>query len=118
MRQPVTPWFIGRLLGACALLALLSPAAQAYSFRQSYIPPEIAYADDLRQKVTLPGKIDVNQANFNQLKLLPGFDEELALKLMRIRPIENIQDFYRMPGLEHKQVERLIQMIQPKILLK
>lgn len=92
------------------------PNAQAASYMENYIPPELAFADDLRQKVKLPGKININRASLNQLEVIPGLDEELALKIIRTRPFENFQDFYRMPGVEKKRIDRLIKQLQPKII--
>lgn len=97
----------------------LPAAAHAHALAETYMPPELAFADDLRQKVTIPEKVNINRGSLNQLLVLPGFDEEIALKVMRHRPFEDVQDFYRkMPGLEKKNIDRLIQQIQPKVLFK
>lgn len=111
---------VTRLLGTALLAACLAlPVAHAYSLRDSYIPPEITYADDLSQRIHLPHQVDINRAGLNDLKVLPGFDEELALKVLRNRPFEGIQDFYKkLPGLESKQIDRLIRQFQPKVLFK
>ncbi len=101
------------------LLAWLSggvyPAAAA-TFWDTYVPPELAFQDDLRQSITLPQRINVNLDSLNQLKTLPGLNEDIALKVMRNRPYADVQDFYRkLPGLDKKRIDRLIQQIQPKI---
>ncbi len=102
-----------------ALYGVQVPLAQAYSAHTRYIPPEIVYADDLRQRVTLPQRLNLNRAGLNDLKTLPGFDEELALKVMRNRPFEDVQDFYRkMPEVGTPRIDRLIQQIQPKVIFK
>lgn len=101
-----------------ALGALMMPAASGYSLQDSYVPPEIAHTEALRPRVTLPSKVNINTANLNQLSVLPGFDEELALKVIRHRPMAEIRDFYRIPGLEPKYLERLIQSFQPRIIFK
>lgn len=84
-----------------------------------YFAPEMAYANDLRQTVTVPQKVNINHSTFNQLKVLPAFNEELALKVMRCRPFEGVKDFYRkMPDLGKKNIDLLIQQVQPKLLFK
>jgi len=97
----------------------ISSAAVAATNMQPYYPPEVAYADDLRQKVKVPEKININTSGLNQLKALPGFNEELALKVMRCRPCENVQDFYKkLPGMSKKNIDLLIKQIEPKIQFK
>lgn len=94
-------------------------AAMAETHWDPYIPPELAFSDDLRQKITLPTKLNINQSSLTQLKILPGFDEEIALKVMRGRPFVDIQDFYsKLPGLNKKQIDHLIEQVQPRILFK
>lgn len=92
-------------------------SASAATFWDTYIPPELAFQDDLRQTITLPQRININQDSLNQLKALPGLNnEDIALKVMRNRPYTDVQDFYRkLPGLDKKRIDRLIQQIQPKI---
>jgi hypothetical protein len=81
-----------------------------------YVPPEFVYADDLRQSVTLPGRININQASFNQLNILPGFDADLALKVLRSRPFRDMHDFYlKMPASSHKQIDILLERLQNSI---
>lgn len=108
------------LLTAVCLLGVLnnSPALSA-TYWDPYIPPEVSYADHLRQRITIPKQIDINQGTLSQLKLLPGFNEDIALKVMRNRPFVDIQDFYhRLPGMNKKSMDRLIEQVQPKILFK
>ncbi|WMU93348.1 photosystem II 12 kDa extrinsic protein [Microcystis phage MaAM05] len=93
----------------------ISPALAA-TFWDTYVPPELAFQDDLRQTIALPQRININQDSLNQLKVLPGLNEDIALKVMRNRPYTDVQDFYRkLPGLDKKRIDRLIQQIQPKI---
>jgi hypothetical protein len=97
----------GMLWGAVA-----SMPAQA-SGGLEYAPPEAMFAEDLHQKVTLPGRINLNQASLNQLAILPGFDVDLALKVMRSRPFSNLQDFYqKMPSSSHRQLNYLLDRLQ------
>lgn len=94
-------------------VAMLRPPACHAGY---YVPPEFVYADDLRQAVTLPGRVNINQASFNQLNILPGFDADLALKVLRSRPFKDMQDFYaRMPASSHKQIDVLLERLQSSI---
>lgn len=110
------------IVGCLASLFLLGGRAapvRAEMLWNAYIPPELAYADQLRQRVTIPKTTNINESSLNQLKVLPGFTEEIALKVMRNRPFEGIQDFYRkMPGLDKKRIDRLIEQVQPKLRFK
>lgn len=107
------------LIAITMLTALWPHPAMALMGWDAYIPPELAFKDDIRQKVTLPKKLNINQSSLTQLQVLPGFDEEIALKVMRGRPFSDIQDFYgKLPGLSKKQIDTLIEQIQPKILFK
>jgi DNA uptake protein ComE-like DNA-binding protein len=104
-------------LGAAALSLLYVGTAKAASLWDPYIPPEVAFSDDLRQHVTVPDKVNINHGSMSELKVLPGFDEEIVLKVLRARPFEDIQDFYKkMPGLDKKSMDRLIRQVQPKLL--
>jgi DNA uptake protein ComE-like DNA-binding protein len=105
-------------VGFAATCVIQAQPAHAASLWDSYMPPELAYADDLRQKVKLSGQVNINRASLNQLETLPGLDQELALKIMRHRPFENIQEFYRMSGVEKKQIDRLIRQLQPKVIFR
>ena len=105
------------LAGLMILLQGTQPVF-ALSAWENYIPPEIAYASDLKQKVTLPGRIDVNHAGLGELQLLPGFDEDLALKVIRLRPLASVQEFYSLPGVNKKEIDRFIKQLEPKVLFK
>ncbi|MCE3235340.1 MAG: Helix-hairpin-helix motif [Vampirovibrio sp.] len=112
---------IACLLAVCLLgiAPLTLSSASANEYWETYMPPELAFADDLNQKVTVPERVNINRGSLNQLLVLPGFNEEIALKVIRHRPFEGVQDFYKkMPGLEKKNIDRLIQQIQPKVLFK
>jgi DNA uptake protein ComE-like DNA-binding protein len=88
---------------------------RCYSFRQNYIAPEIAYSRDLSQQVTVPQKVNLNRASLEILKTVPGLNEELGLKLIRIRPLQDFQDLYRLPFIEYKAVQRLIRDLQSHV---
>ncbi|MGE0201744.1 MAG: ComEA family DNA-binding protein [Candidatus Melainabacteria bacterium] len=100
-------------------LAGLSVApARAYELRESYIPPEVAYARELAQKITVPRKVNLNQADVNELITLPGVDENIALKMIRLRtrgPMEGVKDLYQLPWLQPRDVQRLIYQIQSHV---
>ncbi|HEY9688324.1 MAG TPA: helix-hairpin-helix domain-containing protein [Coleofasciculaceae cyanobacterium] len=116
---PATKFLLLALTVAFAATGITqAPPTQAASLWDSYMPPELAYADDLRQKVKLPDKVNINRASLNQLEGLPGLDQELALKIIRHRPFENFQEFYRMSGVEKKQLDRIIRQLQPKVIFR
>ncbi|MEB3288185.1 MAG: helix-hairpin-helix domain-containing protein [Vampirovibrionales bacterium] len=105
------------LLVACLSLqaALLPQAAMAYSYSENYFDPQVQYHRDLSQKVRVNKKINLNKASLNELKTLPGVDDNLALKLMRMRPIEGIRDFNRMQWVNPKEVQQLIQNLNGRV---
>lgn len=97
-----------------AICFLSMSSGWAFSFQDSYIPPEVAYAEDLRQQVHVSGNLNLNTMNLGELKILPGVSEDIALKIMRQRPFTDVQDFYRkMPSVNHKQLQLFIQQWQP-----
>lgn len=98
--------------------ALFMPASEAFSSVNSYIPPEILSADALGQRIQLENQLNINQISLNQLKILPGINEDLALKIMRTRPMSTIQDFYKLPNVPPKEIQNLIQQLQPRIIFK
>lgn len=104
---------------AAALLALLWLGAvlpaMAYSYGEALIPPEVLYSRDLRQRVVVPGKVNVNKADLNELLSLPGMDENLALKLIRVRPLKSREDFRKMPFISPRNIQLLLQQIENKI---
>lgn len=109
------------LMSGLFLLGILAsyPASFGATNWEPYFPPEVAFADHLRQKVTVPAQININQGSLSQLETLPGFTEDIALKVLRSRPFADIQDFYRrLPGLDKKSLNRLIEQIQPKAIFK
>jgi hypothetical protein len=112
----------GKPILTAALAGMLMgnlPPAWAATFWDPYIPPEVAFADHLRQKVTIPAAININQGGLSQLKVLPGVDEDIALKVMRNRPFVDIQDFYsKLPGLDKKRIDRLIEQVKPHLIFK
>jgi hypothetical protein len=107
--------FITALAAFCLGALLANSPSYAASFSESYIPPEIRYSDDLAQKVRIPKRVNVNQASLNELMTLPGIDENIALKMMRIRPVEGILDIQRLPFLNQKQLNQIINGIQKRV---
>lgn len=104
------------LLGVCLFLPL---PGWTYAFQDSYIPPEVAYAQDLSQTVRLHEQFNVNLMNLDELKSIPGLSEDIALKIMRSRPFADIQDFRRrMPNVSGKQLNQWIRQIQPQLQFK
>ena len=106
--------FIVCLIIASLWLGAALPAS-AYSYGEAVIPPEVLYSRDLKQRVVVPGKVNVNQAGLNELLTLPGMDENLALKMMRARPLKSREDFLKMPFISPRNVQLLLQQIENKI---
>jgi DNA uptake protein ComE-like DNA-binding protein len=105
-----------RILTTALFLTLLSQVTiWAGSFQASYMPPEIVYASDLRQRLILPPKININKADLNTLLTLPGMTENIALKLLRIRPLSGFQDLHQLPWLKPNQIDVLIQSLQNRV---
>ena len=103
----------------CGFLALSTTPGWAYALQDSYIPPEVAFAQDLSQHVQLTEQFNLNTMNLGELKSIPGLSEDIALKIMRNRPFTDIQDFYRrMPAVSGKQLNLWIRQIQPRLLFK
>lgn len=98
-----------------APLAALQPPGFAASYAEPAIPPEVVYAHDLRQRITVPQRVNVNKASLNDLLTLPGMDENMALKLLRMRPIQTKEDFLQMPFVSPRNVQLLLQRIDGKI---
>lgn len=108
-------------ISAILILAMLlvpvlinSPVAAA-SYSSSYVSPEVVYADQLSQKIPVPRKVNLNRASLNELVTLPGVDQNIAFKLIRIRPVENIQDLYKMQWVDKRNIKTLIDTLQQRV---
>jgi DNA uptake protein ComE-like DNA-binding protein len=106
--------FVSPLL-AVALFLLLQPAAHAYSLMQNYIPPEVLHGRHLKHRVAIPDKVNINRAELSELQTLPGLDEALALKIIRLRPFSGLQDLRRIPMLSPPALNRLMDRYRDKI---
>src|SRR5690606_16130027 len=108
-----------RLLIISGVVAsLLIGRAGASAAWERYIPPEVLHARQLGQTVSLPATIDINHASLNQLKIIPGFDENLALKIIRVRPLAGVEDIIDLPGVSPHDMERILQHIQSRLEFK
>ena len=103
------------LLVACFVVTVLPQQADAFAVSESYIPPEIVYKRQLKHRLQLPQRVNLNSAGFSELMTLPGFDENVALKLMRMRPVENIRDLQNLPWTTPRQIKNLIDGIQHRV---
>lgn len=101
-------------LGICLSLPSTS---WAYALQDSYIPPEVAFAQDLNQRVQLSEQFNLNTMNWVELKGIPGLTEDMALKIMRNRPFTDVQDFYKRMQAG-KQLNLWIQQLQPRLQFK
>lgn len=103
------------LFAVCFVVITAPQQASAYAVSESYIPPEIVYKRQLAHRLHLPQRVNLNNAGLSELMTLPGFDENVALKLMRIRPVENIRDLQNIPWTTPKQIKNLIDGIQHRV---
>jgi hypothetical protein len=106
---------------SCCFLICLSvlcqpQVASGYEARKPYIPPEILHHRYTQTRFQQSLKVNLNRADLNELRTLPGMDESTALKLIRMRkegPYQGYQDLSRLPYMDPKRLQRLIQRIQP-----
>ncbi|MBY0405229.1 MAG: helix-hairpin-helix domain-containing protein [Cyanobacteria bacterium] len=100
------------LLALC-LLVFSPNAAYAVYFKHPYFPPEAVYRHHYQDTFKFPGPINLNVASLEELKTLPEVDDNVGLKLIRIRPLNTYQDLYKLPYISKQQVTRLIEKIKP-----
>jgi hypothetical protein len=95
------------------IMACWTPAKADYASMVSPmgnpISPEARYADDLDETIKVHAQVRINQASLNQLQILPGFDQDLALKVIRLRPFKNIADMNRKMPASSKHKLAVIQ---------
>lgn len=82
--------------------------AYCMSSQNSYIAPEVLHSDFLSHRVHVNRKININKASMQELMTLPGVNEDIALKIMRVRPVEDIKDLKEIRYLSPKQIQTLI----------
>lgn len=70
-----------------------------------YIPPEIDYPAGKTIKLN---KLDLNNASLQQIMSLPQINEDIALKIIRKRPIKSLEDIYHLPFLDVNRVKIII----------
>jgi hypothetical protein len=92
---------------------LLQGNCLAASLGQSYFPPEVSSSYYRHSRFRPRWQINLNRASVTELKTLPGIDDNIALKLRRIRPLSSPDDLYRLPKVPRSQVNQLIQQIKP-----
>ena len=74
-----------------------------------YVSPDKYYPIG---KVYKLEKLDINKASLEQLMALPEINEDLALKIMRKRPISNLKDLSRLPYINMDRMELILKGIQ------
>ncbi len=113
-RRFLMTFFILFSLISWGFLSVLSAQAATKPF----IHPDFIYSHQLRQKYTVPSQINLNRASLEELKTLPGVDENLALKLIRLRnhrAFTSKRDLYELPFMEKREIDHLIQRIRTRI---
>ena len=82
---------------------------------KKYISPDVYYFPE--KKIRLK-KLDLNKASLEQLMALPEINEDLALKIMRRRPIKTLQDIINLPYIDIDRMKIIVKglaylVIQP-----
>lgn len=93
----------------------LGTQGHCMSSQNSYIPPEILHSNFLSHRVSVAKKININHASMQELMSLPGVDQNIALKIMRVRPIEDIRDLSKIQYLSPKVVQQLIEGVKNRV---
>jgi hypothetical protein len=110
------------LSGLCLLLTTLVavPPVHAYEFANAYYPINLEQVVHKRQLYHAPvGKLNLNEADLNQLLLLPEMTPNIALKLMRLRPLSTYHALQQLEGQVPKgQLARLIATLEKRTVLK
>ncbi len=107
----------GNLLFTVTALALLMQAGAMASPRP-YVHPDYVFSHQLKQRYRAPGTVNVNRANLEELKTLPGMDESTALKLMRLRKsvqIKTLDDLYRLPMVDRREIDVLVDLLRNRV---
>lgn len=72
---------------------------------RSYKPPDIYNSTGPTIKLQ---KLDLNKANLQQLLALPEINEDLALKIIRRRPLNYLNDLEKLPYIDEKRMKIII----------
>ncbi len=105
------------LLGVTLMLGSFWMPVMARDLHPDWAPPEVIYSEDLKYTFTLHRNLNINRAGFNELLSLPGFDEDLALKVLRCRPFKNMHELQRKlpPSIDRGRLSRIITRIAAEI---
>ncbi len=106
------------ILMALAVLIFQTLLFAAAEERPAYIHPEIFHARQLRKKIVMPGAVNLNYAGLSELKTLPGVNQSVALKILRLRSnqsISSMNDLYNLSGIQPQQLSQLINAIDGKV---
>jgi comEA protein len=72
-------------------------------------PPAVSPADSAKQAIAQ--KININTATMEELKMLPGVGEKLALAIIEFRtqngPFQQLDDILKVPGIGKKKLEQI-----------
>ena len=68
-------------------------------------PAELYYPAGRKIKLQ---KLDLNKASLQQIMALPQVNEDMAIKIMRRRPIRSLEDLYNLPYLNVDRVKTIV----------
>jgi len=103
---------------AIAVLLLQSFLMALALDRPTYIHPDVFHARLLQRKVQMFDGVNLNYASINELQTLPGVNESVALKIMRLRSQQTLQslaDLNSLAGIEPRQIAQLMVLLDGKV---
>ena len=79
-----------------------------WSAAKHYVDSDINYPQGKTIKLN---KLDLNKASLQQLMSLPCINEDMALKIIRRRPIKSLEDLYNLAYLDVSRVKIILKGI-------
>ena len=114
-QQPIFRYFF---IVIASFILFFKLDAVAFASLKAFVHPDFLYLRQMRVRTSLPKMVNLNQADVAELLTLPGVNEDMALKMMRFRKtqqMKTVQDLYKMRFVEKRELERLIERIEPRV---